>query len=71
VSQWPSTKARLVYRALLKIGWKYVRQVGSHKKLSNPKFPHNYTWAFGDGEDIGPSMLARIARKTGLKPTDL
>ncbi|MGA2648461.1 MAG: type II toxin-antitoxin system HicA family toxin [Candidatus Sulfotelmatobacter sp.] len=48
-----------------------VRQVGSHKKLSNPKFPHNYTWAFGDGEDIGPSMLARIARKTGLKPTDL
>jgi predicted RNA binding protein YcfA (HicA-like mRNA interferase family) len=70
VSQWSSTKARIVYRALLKIGWKYLRQVGSHKKLNHPNFP-NYTWSFSDSDELGPAMLARIAKKTGLKPTDL
>jgi hypothetical protein len=29
------------------------------------------TWAFHDGDEIGPVMLARIAKKTGLKPDDL
>jgi predicted RNA binding protein YcfA (HicA-like mRNA interferase family) len=28
-------------------------------------------FAFHDGEEIGPRMLARIARQTGLKRTDL
>jgi len=70
VSDWPSTKARVVYRALLKIGWTHLRQVGSHKKLSHPDFP-NYTWSFADGDELGPAMLARIGKKTGLKPTDL
>jgi len=70
VSQWPSTKARIVYKALLKIGWTFLRQVGSHRKLSRPNYP-NYIWSFDDGEEIGPPMLARIAKKTGLKPTDL
>ncbi|MGA8272071.1 MAG: type II toxin-antitoxin system HicA family toxin [Candidatus Sulfotelmatobacter sp.] len=71
MSQWPSTKARIVYRALLKIGWKHVGQVGSHKKLGHPKFADSYTWAFGPSDELGPKMLARIAKKTGLKPSDL
>jgi hypothetical protein len=33
-------------------------------------FP-NYVFAFHDGEEIGPRMLARIAKRTGLKPEDL
>jgi predicted RNA binding protein YcfA (HicA-like mRNA interferase family) len=70
VSQRSSTKARIVYKALLKIGWTFLRQVGSHKKLTHPNYG-NYTWAFHDNEEIGPVMLARIAKKTGLKPTDL
>jgi len=70
VSQWSSTKARIVYKALLKIGWTLLRQVGSHKKLRRQNFP-NYTWSFGDGDELGPAILARIAKKTGLKPTDL
>jgi predicted RNA binding protein YcfA (HicA-like mRNA interferase family) len=70
VSQWPSTKARRVYNALLKIGWTPLRQVGSHIKLSHPNF-ENYTWAFHDGDELGPKILARIAKKTGLKPSDL
>jgi hypothetical protein len=28
-------------------------------------------FAFHDNEEIGPRMLARIAKKTGLKPEDL
>lgn len=70
MSQWPAAKARLVYKALIKIGWTFLRQVGSHKKLSHPNFP-NYIFAFHDDEEIGPTMLARIAKKTGLKPSDL
>ena len=70
MSQWSSTKARMVYKAPLKIGWTCLRQVGSHKKLSRTNFP-NYTWSFGDGDELGPAMLARIAKHTGLKPTDL
>jgi predicted RNA binding protein YcfA (HicA-like mRNA interferase family) len=28
-------------------------------------------FAFHDGEEIGPRMLARIAKRTGLTPDDL
>ena len=70
MSQWSSTKARIVYKALLKNGWTFLRQVGSHKKLNHPNYG-NYTWAFHDNEEIGPVMLAKIAKKTGLKPSDL
>jgi len=28
-------------------------------------------FAFHDGDEIGPKMLARVARRTGLKPEDL
>jgi hypothetical protein len=31
----------------------------------------DYVFAFHDDEEIGPRMLARIARATGLKPEDL
>ena len=70
MSQWSSTKARIVYKALLKIGWTFLRQVGSHKKLTHPTMGH-FVFAFHDNEEIGPAMLARIAKKTGLKPSDL
>ncbi len=71
MSHWPSTRARLVYKALLKIGWYPVHQKGSHVKLRNPLFQLPYEWSFHDSEELGPKMLARIAKKTGLKPTDL
>jgi predicted RNA binding protein YcfA (HicA-like mRNA interferase family) len=72
VSAWKSSKGRLVYRALLKIGWVVVSQRGSHVKLRyrTAKFP-DYIWAFHDRDEIGPKMLARIAKHTGLKPEDL
>ena len=71
MSQWPSTKARLVLTALLRIGWRIKRQSGtSHRVLSRSGWP-DFTFAFHDQEEIGPRMLARIAKRTGLTPSDL
>jgi predicted RNA binding protein YcfA (HicA-like mRNA interferase family) len=70
MSQWPSSKARQVLAALLKIGWHIKRQSGSHKTLAREGWA-DYVFAFHDGEEIGPRMLVRIAKHTGLKPEDL
>jgi len=70
VTSWPSVKARRVLAALLRIGWTIKRQTGSHRTLAREGWP-NYAFAFHDNEEIGPKMLARIARHTGLKPEDV
>ena len=70
MSQWPSAKAKLVKRALLRIGWVVISQKGSHVKLSHPT-RGNYMFGFHDDEEIGHRMLARIAKHTGLTPNDL
>ncbi|MEX0670492.1 MAG: type II toxin-antitoxin system HicA family toxin [Pirellulales bacterium] len=71
MSSWPATKARRVLAALLRIGWSVKRQAGgSHQVLSRKDWA-DYVFAFHDGEEIGPRMLARIARRTGLAPEDL
>jgi predicted RNA binding protein YcfA (HicA-like mRNA interferase family) len=71
MNDWPSTRARQVLTALLRIGWEIKRESGtSHKVLGRSGFP-NYVFAFHDREEIGPKMLARISRHTGLKPEDL
>ena len=70
MTSWPSTKARRVLAALFRVGWVLKRQSGSHKTLSRPGWP-DVVFAFHDGETIGPKMLARIAKRTGLRPEDL
>jgi predicted RNA binding protein YcfA (HicA-like mRNA interferase family) len=71
MSQWPSTRARQVLAALLRIGWTIKRQSGtSHRVLNRVGWP-NYVFAFHDNEEIEPKMLARIAKHTGLTPEDL
>ncbi len=70
MSRWPSTRARRVLAALLRIGWTIKRQSGSHRVLSRPGWP-DFVFAFHDEEEIGPRMLARIAKHTGLRPEDL
>ena len=69
MSTWPSTRARHVLAALLRIGWRIKRQDGSHRVLSRPGWP-DFVFAFHDTEEIGPRMLARIAKRTGLQPED-
>jgi predicted RNA binding protein YcfA (HicA-like mRNA interferase family) len=70
MSQWSSTKAKRVLAALLRIGWQIKRESSSHKTLSRPGWA-NVVFAFHDNEEIGPRMLARFAKVTGLKPEDL
>jgi predicted RNA binding protein YcfA (HicA-like mRNA interferase family) len=71
MSQWPSTKAQQVIAALLRIGWVIKRQHGtSHRVLARPGWS-DYVFAFHDGVEIGPKMLARVAKHTGLTPEDL
>jgi hypothetical protein len=38
--------------------------------LEREGFP-NFVWGFHDRDEIGPRMLARIAKRTGLTPDDL
>lgn len=71
MSQWPSTRAKQVLKALQHIGWTVKRNSGgSHHTLTRTGWA-NVTWAFHEGEEIGPKMLAKIAKHTGLKPQDL
>jgi predicted RNA binding protein YcfA (HicA-like mRNA interferase family) len=80
---WPASRAGRVLRALYRNGWTLKRQTDSHRtpglrrgrlcrgrpfdRLRRP----DYVFAFHDDAEIGPRMLARIARRTGLRPEDL
>jgi predicted RNA binding protein YcfA (HicA-like mRNA interferase family) len=70
MSVWPSAKARRVLAALQRLGWSIKRQSGSHRTLSRAGWP-DFVFAFHDQEEIGPRMLARIAKHTGIAPEDL
>ena len=70
MSQWPSVKARRLLAALLAIGWRVKRQTGSHRTLAREGWP-DVVYAFHDNEEIGPRMLARLAKYTGITPGDL
>ena len=57
-------------RALNKIGWKEgEHKGGSHVQLRRAGL--EFTWSFHPNDEIGPVMLARIAKHTGLQPKDL
>jgi predicted RNA binding protein YcfA (HicA-like mRNA interferase family) len=70
VSRWSSAKARRVLAALLRLGWRIKRQSGAHRILERKGWP-DFVFAFHDDEEVGPRMLARIAKHTGLRPEDL
>ena len=70
MSRWPAVKASRVLAALLRLGWQVQRQSGSHRTLRREGWPDS-VFAFHDSEEIGPKMLARIAKHTGLRPDDL
>ena len=71
MSVWPASRPAKVLAALKRIGWTAKRQAGtSHRVLERAGWA-DYTFAFHDGDEIGPKMLARIAKQTGLTPEDL
>ncbi|HAT49400.1 MAG: type II toxin-antitoxin system HicA family toxin [Nitrospirae bacterium] len=70
MTMWPASKARLVLAALLRIGWRIKHQSGSHRTLERDGWA-DVVFAFHDKEKIGPRMLSRLSRHTGLQPQDL
>ena len=70
MSQWSSAKAKRVLAALIRTGWSVKRESSSHRILSRPGWP-DVVFAFRDKDEIGPKMLARLAKHTGLEPKDL
>ena len=55
---------------LLRIGWTIKWESGSHRTLSREGWP-DVVFAFHDADEIGPRMVARVAKHTGLRPEDL
>ena len=43
---------------------------GSHKVLEREGWP-DFVFALHDGVEVGPKMLSRVAKRTGLTPNDL
>jgi hypothetical protein len=41
-----------------------------HITLARPGWP-DFVFAFHESEEVGPRMLARVAKRTGLTPEDL
>jgi predicted RNA binding protein YcfA (HicA-like mRNA interferase family) len=70
MGQWGSAKPARVLSALLRIGWRIKRQTGSHRTLERDGWP-DYVFAFHDDDEVGPRMLTRVAKHTGLTPDDL
>ena len=70
MNQWRTVKARQLLKALVRLGWSVKRQSVSHRILARDGWP-DFVFAFHDGEEIGPRMLARIGKQTGLTPEDI
>jgi predicted RNA binding protein YcfA (HicA-like mRNA interferase family) len=69
MSNWPASKARRVRAAIGEDRLASERQRGSHRLLTRPDWP-DYEFTFHDQDEIGPRMLARVAKRTGLRPED-
>ena len=56
--------------ALVRIGWVIKRQSGSHRTLTREGWA-DFVFAFHDDDEIGPRVMARIGKRTGLSPDDV
>lgn len=67
---WGTSKARIALAALLRIGWRIKRQRGSHRTLQRSGWP-DYVFADHDRVELSRVRLAKLGKKTGLRPEDL
>jgi predicted RNA binding protein YcfA (HicA-like mRNA interferase family) len=70
MTSWPSIQAKRLPSALLRAGWAVKRVSGFHRTLSKPGMD-DFVFAFHDKDEIGPAMVARTAKHTGITPGDL
>ena len=59
-----------MFAALKRIGRHHDRTVCSHKIMKKDGWA-DYPFSFHDSEELGPAILARISKMTGLQPRDL
>ncbi|MFN0101941.1 MAG: type II toxin-antitoxin system HicA family toxin [Bryobacteraceae bacterium] len=52
------------------MGWHHDRTVGSHKIMKKDWWA-DYPFSFHDSEELGPAILSKISKKTGLQPKNL
>jgi predicted RNA binding protein YcfA (HicA-like mRNA interferase family) len=69
MNNFPAAKAKRVLAALQRVGWSVKRRSVSHKTLERKGWS-DVVFAFHDNEEIGPKMLSRLAKQTGLKVDD-
>jgi predicted RNA binding protein YcfA (HicA-like mRNA interferase family) len=62
MSSWPSAKARRVFAALMRIGWRHDRTVGPHKIMKKDGWA-DYPFSFHDSEDLGPPSLREFQKR--------
>jgi predicted RNA binding protein YcfA (HicA-like mRNA interferase family) len=52
------------------MGWRVKRTSGSHRILEREGWA-DIVFAYHDADEVGPRILAKIARRSGLTPEDL
>ena len=71
MSYWPSKKAKQVFKAIQAIGWRIKKEKsGSHVQMIHDSYPEA-TWAFHEGVEIGPKMMAKLAKEFHFTRKDL
>jgi len=70
MSQWSATTARWMCDRLCRWSDLSSKQQRSHIAFS-PGLGSQTSGSFPDHEEVGPRMLARIAKRTGLTPDNL
>lgn len=70
MTAWPSKSARELLKVPFKAGWSVKRQAGSHRVLFHQASVRTIVFAFHDGDEIGPKMVARISKQAGLTLAD-
>jgi predicted RNA binding protein YcfA (HicA-like mRNA interferase family) len=68
MSSWPSAKARRVFAALKRIGWRHDRTVGFHKIMKKDGWA-DYPFSFHDSEELGPAILVKVSKTRTSPPS--
>ena len=60
-----------MFKAIQAIGWRIKKEKrGSHVQMVHDSYPET-TWAFHDNDEIGPKMMAKLAKAFHFTPKDL
>lgn len=70
MTRWPQLKARDVVRVLENLGFRFVRQKGSHAFYKHPVTSFSTLVPMHGGEDIGRGLLRSILREANISRED-